>query len=76
MPDPDGPPADLPRLIEVLDRHEVEYLIVGGAAAVAYGAQRPTQDADCVVRRDRANLIRLGQRFAGVGRPAAGDRDD
>jgi hypothetical protein len=46
-------------LIEVLDRHQVEYLIVGGAAAVAYGAERPTEDADCVVSRDRANLVRL-----------------
>ena len=46
MPRPDGPPHDLPRLIEVLDRYEVEYLIVGGAAAYAYGAERPTDDAD------------------------------
>jgi hypothetical protein len=46
-------------LIEVLDRYEVEYLIVGGAAAYAYGAERPTEDADCVVRRERANLDRL-----------------
>lgn len=59
MASPDEPPHDLPRLIEVLDRHRVEYLIVGGAAAVAYGAERPTEDADCVVGRDRANLERL-----------------
>ena len=59
MPSFDGPPHDLPRLIEVLDRYEVEYLIVGGAAAYAYGAERPTEDADCVVRRERANLDRL-----------------
>ena len=59
MPALDGPPHDLPRLIDVLDRHEVEYLIVGGAAAYAYGAERPTEDADCVVGRDRANLDRL-----------------
>ncbi len=59
MPGPDGPPHDLPRLIEVLNRHEVQYLIVGGAAAYAYGAERPTEDADCVVLRQRANLARL-----------------
>src|SRR5580658_9371613 len=59
MPGLDGPRLDLPRLIEVLDRHAVEYLIVGGAAAFAYGAERPTDDADCVVRRGRANLERL-----------------
>jgi hypothetical protein len=56
---PDGSAHDLPRLIEVLNRHGVEYLIVGGAAAYAYGAKRPTEDIDCVVRRDRANLDRL-----------------
>jgi hypothetical protein len=55
----DGPPHDLGRLIEVLDRHRVEYLMVGGVAATGYGAERPTEDADCVVRRERANLDRL-----------------
>jgi hypothetical protein len=59
MPEIEGPLHDLPRLIEVLDRYKVEYLIVGGAAAYAYGAERPTEDADCVVRRERANLGRL-----------------
>jgi hypothetical protein len=56
---PDGPPHDLQRLIEVLDCHEVEYVVVGGAAAYAYGARRRTDDADCVVSRNRANLERL-----------------
>jgi hypothetical protein len=51
----DGPSLDLPRLIEVLNRHEVEYLLVGGVAATAYGAERATEDADCVVRREREN---------------------
>jgi len=51
--DPEGPAHDLGRLIEVLDRHGVEYLMVGGVAAIGYGAERRTQDADCVVRRER-----------------------
>lgn len=55
----EGPEHGLPRLIEVLDRYKVDYLIVGGAAAVAYGARRPTDDADCVVRRERTNLERV-----------------
>jgi hypothetical protein len=33
--------------------------MVGGVAAIGYGAQRATEDADCVVRRDRSNLDRL-----------------
>jgi hypothetical protein len=56
---PDDPPHDLGRLIEVLDRYQVEYLMVGGVAAIGYGAERPTEDADCVVRRERSNFDRL-----------------
>jgi hypothetical protein len=59
MAGPDGPPLDLGRLIGALERHQVQYLLCGGAAATAYGAERPTEDADCVVSRDRANLDRL-----------------
>jgi len=61
MPAPDsaGPPHDLARLIEVLDRHGADYLLAGGAAARAYGAERLTEDADCVVRRERTNLDHL-----------------
>lgn len=61
MATPDGPPHDLVRLVAALDRHGVAYLLVGGAAAHAYGAERMTDDADCVVRRDRANLDRLAE---------------
>jgi hypothetical protein len=59
MPATESPSLDLARLIEALNRHGVEYLLCGGAAATAYGAQRPSEDADCVVRRDKSNLDRL-----------------
>ena len=55
----DTQPHDLQQLLVVLDRHGVEYLIVGGVAAIAYGAERPTRDVDCVVRRNQDNLERL-----------------
>ncbi len=58
-PDPSGP--DLARLVEALDRHGVEYMVVGGVAARAHGAKRATQDLDCLVRRSRANLTRLAE---------------
>ena len=47
------------RLVTALDRHGVEYLVVGGVAARAYGASRETKDFDCLVRRVRDNLDRL-----------------
>ena len=53
------PNLDLPRILAVLDEHGVEHVVVGGAAGVAYGANRPTEDIDVVVRRERANLVRL-----------------
>jgi Nucleotidyl transferase AbiEii toxin, Type IV TA system len=55
----DSPPLDLDRLVRVLERHHVEYLLVGGLAAQAHGAQRPTRDFDCLARRTRQNLDRL-----------------
>ena len=55
----EGPPHDLGRLVAVLERHGVEYLLIGGVAAIGYGAVRQTEDADCVVRRDWSNLERL-----------------
>lgn len=50
---------DVARLLETLDRHGVEYLLVGGVAARAHGAERLTKDLDCLARRTRANLDRL-----------------
>jgi hypothetical protein len=52
-----GPrPLDVGRIVEALDRHHVDYLLVGGVAATAHGAERLTADADTVVRRTTANL--------------------
>jgi hypothetical protein len=59
FPEDSGP--DLARLVEVLDRHRVEYVIVGGIAARAHGAIRETQDLDCVIRRSKANLGHLAE---------------
>lgn len=53
----EGP--DLRRLTDALARHSVEYLLVGGIASRAYGAQRPTYDVDCVPAPSRQNLDRL-----------------
>lgn len=50
---------DVRRLVEVLEQHAVDYVLVGGIAARAHGAQRLTQDVDCLARRTRDNLERL-----------------
>ena len=46
------------RIVEVLERHHVEYVLVGGIAAQAHGAIRATYDLDCVPRSTIDNLQR------------------
>ena len=69
-PDPagEGPSLDFARIMQTLDRHGVEYLLVGGAAAIGYGAQRGTQDVDCMVPRGNDdNFRRLGGAMSELG---------
>lgn len=51
--------ADFPRLLRTLNRHGVDFLVVGGVAAVLQGAPLSTFDWDVVHRRDPENIERL-----------------
>ncbi len=55
----DHPPLDAERVVEVLDRHGVVYILVGGVAALLHGARRPTLDIDLLPLSDRENLEHL-----------------
>jgi hypothetical protein len=59
MGDPNGPPLDALGLIAALDRHNVEYVLVGGLAAVVYGATRLTTDIDVVPKWNTDNHTKL-----------------
>lgn len=50
---------DLPKLFEVLNRHRVVYVLIGGLAAVYHGSPFPTEDADIAPDRASDNLVRL-----------------
>lgn len=52
---------DLPGLLKALSDNEVEFIIIGGVAAVLHGGSRLTQDLDVVYRRTPGNLKRLVQ---------------
>ncbi|MDA2988002.1 MAG: hypothetical protein O2815_02880 [Actinomycetota bacterium] len=54
-----NPTFDPDRILEILDRHGVDYVLVGGVAARVYGAERATADIDCVPATDEENLQRL-----------------
>lgn len=59
MSSDEQPELDIGRILGALDRHEVDYLIVGGIAATIHGATRQTTDFDCMPARDASNLKRL-----------------
>lgn len=55
--------ADVPfeptRLLEVLERHGVRFVVIGAVAAIAQGYPLPTEDLDVTPERERGNLERL-----------------
>lgn len=58
---------DPDRILEALDRHGVEYVLVGGVAARVHGAGRATADIDCVPATNEENLQRMAGALADLG---------
>ncbi len=61
--------AFVDRLVEVLESAGIQYAIVGGLAAIAWGVPRSTQDVDLVAElpADLEELTRLGERMGAAG---------
>jgi hypothetical protein len=55
------------RICEILNEEGVEYVVVGGFAAVIRGSSLPTRDIDIVPARDGDNLDRLGRALRRIG---------
>jgi predicted nucleotidyltransferase len=81
----DSSPVDPGRqaILETFERHDVRYVVIGGAAAQARGWSEPTDDIDVTPERSEANLARLadalheldaGFRSSALRRRAAGRR--
>jgi hypothetical protein len=49
------------RICEILNEERVDYVVVGGFAAVVHGSSLPTRDIDVVPSRSSDNLDRLGR---------------
>src|SRR5262249_16732407 len=56
--------TDFEALLETITKHQVAFIVVGGAAAIAHGSARLTQDLDIVYDRSPDNLYRLVSAFA------------
>jgi hypothetical protein len=46
---------DQKELLRALNVHRVEYVVIGGHAAIAYGVARLTNDLDVLIRADEAS---------------------
>jgi len=51
--------TDFKALLRLLTDNQVEFIIVGGAAATAHGSARLTLDLDVVYNRSRENIARI-----------------
>lgn len=55
------------RILEILEQHGVEYVVVGGVAAVLQGAPLTTFDIDTLFKVDRSNVARLAEALTALG---------
>jgi hypothetical protein len=56
-------------LLSALNSHGVEYVVIGGHAAIAYGVARLTKDLDIFIRADEANSEAVYAALAEFGAP-------
>jgi predicted nucleotidyltransferase len=52
---------DVEAILKTLSKNQVDFVIVGGLAAIAHGSAHLTKDLDLCYARDRANLERLAR---------------
>lgn len=63
---------DFRELLELFNKHEVEYLIIGAYALAMHGAPRYTGDLDILTRPSRANAGRILTALKEFGFESAG----
>ncbi len=64
------------RALEVLQRHGVRFVLIGGVAANALGSPMVTNDTDICYARDDANLERLAAALRELGAKLRGAPED
>jgi nucleoside phosphorylase len=62
-----GPSLQVKELLQALDHHGVDFIVIGGVAGLAHGSSYPTYDLDVVYARDASNLERLAAALAEIG---------
>lgn len=62
-----GPSLQIKELLQALDRHGVEFIVIGGVAGLAHGSSYPTYDLDIIYAREASNLERLAAALVEIG---------
>lgn len=62
-----GPPFDPSRIFAALDRAGVDYVTIGGVAALGHGSRRITLDVDIAPAPRPENYLRLATALADLG---------
>jgi hypothetical protein len=73
---PEWPEFHLVALLKALTEGGVDFVVVGGIAAVAHGSPQITQDLDITYASDAENLERLGSVLVALGATLRGVTDD
>lgn len=61
------PEFDPHRILDVLMRREVDFVVIGGLAGIAHGSAYPTYDLDVAYERSDENLQRLATALSELG---------
>ena len=73
---PEWPRFELAAMLRRLDAAGVEFVVIGGIAAIAHGSPQITQDLDIVFATNDANLERLGRALQDLKATLRGVTDD
>ena len=71
----EAPELDAPRILRALTERGVDFVVVGGIAAVLHGSPRVTLDLDICFATDAANLDALGDVLMGLNPVLKGVED-
>ena len=67
---------DAAAIVRVLQRHDVEFVVIGGIAGQLWGSATITQDLDVCYARDKPNLERLSAALRELNAKLRGVKDD
>lgn len=67
--------VDFVEFLQLLDKYQVEYLLVGGYAVILHGYNRSTGDMDLWVKKSSQNYIKLKNVYADFDAPIFSEKD-